>query len=368
MGRCTGARRETAAYPGPTRTARGWMRVPRRVLAAILVAVGLSGCSGGSKPAAESKPSSGAPTLSADGGGLQQELISVVNQVRPEVVEITTNSGLGSGVAYDDRGDVVTNAHVVAGATRLQVSLYTGQALPATLVGVYPPDDLAVVRVAGAKLSPASLADSDKLSVGEICLAIGNPLGLASSVTEGIVSFNGRTVSEGAGIVLPDTVQTSAAINPGNSGGALVDLAGRLIGSPTLAAADPKLGGGAAPGIGFAIPSNRVRFIADQLIAHGKVTNTGRASLGVTATTGYSAEGRPIGVVVVGVATGGPAAKAGLNPGDLIVAMGTESTPNLAAMQSVLAGLAAGSTVQVSVVTPGEARRSVSVTLQELPA
>src|SRR5579859_2313190 len=109
---------------------------------------------------------------------------------------------------------------------------------------------------------------------------LGNPLGLASSVTEGIVSFNGRTVAEGNGVVLPDTVQTSAAINPGNSGGALVDLDANLIGIPTLAATDPQLGSGAAAGIGFAIPANTVKLIAGQLIAQGKVTNSGRAALG----------------------------------------------------------------------------------------
>jgi S1-C subfamily serine protease len=256
---------------------------------------------------------------------------------------------------------------VVAGATGLQVSLYTGQTVPATLVGVFTPDDLAVVRVSGAKLQPATLADSKKLQVGEICLAIGNPLGLASSVTEGIVSFNGRTVSEGPGVVLPDTVQTSAAINPGNSGGALVDLAGRLIGIPTLAAGDPRLGG-AAPGIGFAIPSNTVRLIADQLIANGKVTNTGRAALGISATTAYSSSGKALGVVVVGVSAGGPAEKAGIHAGELITAVDSTPTPTLADLQSALTELQAGASARVTLLDPDGARRNVTVVLEELPA
>jgi len=124
---------------------------------------------------------------------------------------------------------------------------------------VYRPDDLAVIKVKGdnARLTPARFADSAGVPVGAITLAIGNPLGLASSVTDGIVSFNGRTVGEGNGVLLPSTIQTSAPINPGNSGGALVDLDGRVIGIPTLAASDTQLGG-AAPGIGFANPANTV--------------------------------------------------------------------------------------------------------------
>ena len=133
----------------------------------------------------------------------------------------------------------------------------------------------------GHALRPAIFADSSKVEVGEIVLAAGNPLGLRSSITDGIVSALGRNVSEGQGIVLPNAIQTSAAINPGNSGGALVDLVGRVIGIPTLAAADPQLGGAAA-GIGFAIPSNTVRDIANQIIEHGRVVDSHRAALGVS--------------------------------------------------------------------------------------
>ena len=122
-------------------------------------------------------------------------------------------------------------------------------------------------------------------------MAIGNPLGLASSVTEGIVSFTGRTVGEGNGVVLPDTIQTSAAINPGNSGGALVDARGEVIGIPTLAATDPELGG-TANGIGFAIPSNTVKLVAPQLVSQGRVVNSGRAALGISgASAGWTRRG-----------------------------------------------------------------------------
>ena len=139
-------------------------------------------------------------------------------------------------------------------------------------------------------------------------MAIGNPLGLSSSVTQGIVSALGRSSSEGGGITLPNTIQTSAPINPGNSGGALADIQGRVIGMPTLAASDPQLGGAAA-GIGFAIPSNTVKDIAGQIVKNGKVVNSNRAYLGVS--IGDTGEG----VYVGSVTRGTPAAKAGLQRG-----------------------------------------------------
>src|SRR5512142_552520 len=173
----------------------------------------------------------------------------------------------------------------------------------------------AVIRVnSGAgSLHPASFARSASVQAGEIVLAMGNPLGLTGTVTDGIVSATGRTVSEGQGssAVLISAIQTSAAINPGNSGGALVNLAGQVIGIPTLAAADPQLGGAAA-GIGFAIPSDTVTGSAGQLIATGKVTSSGRASLGVGAQTVADASGQPAGVGVAAATPGGAAAKAGI--------------------------------------------------------
>jgi S1-C subfamily serine protease len=201
------------------------------------------------------------------GSAFQQTFVTVVNKVRPSVVEIATPSGLGSGVVFDAVGHIVTNYHVVSGASQFQVAFSDGQTSTGTLVGVDPAGDLAVIKANRTTgLTPAAFADSTTLHVGDIALAIGNPLGLSSSVTQGIVSYVGRTVPEGGGVVLADTVQTSAAINPGNSGG-LVDINGQVIGIPTLAAADPQLGGGAAPGIGFAISSNTAKAIASKLIA-----------------------------------------------------------------------------------------------------
>jgi S1-C subfamily serine protease len=208
---------------------------------------------------------------------LQNDFIQVVNLVSPSVVVIQTSSGLGSGVAFDANGDIVTNNHVVEGSTKFTVTLADGRQLAGKLVGTYKADDLAVIHVNATDLVPATFADSSQLVVGDIVLAIGNPLGLQSSVTEGIVSAVGRTVSDPSAGTLRGVIQTSAAINPGNSGGALVNLAGQVVGIPTLTATDPQIGG-AAPGIGFAISSNIAADVATQLIASGRVTTAPSAS------------------------------------------------------------------------------------------
>jgi putative serine protease PepD len=174
---------------------------------------------------------------------LQQRFEQIVDVVSPQVVQIESRRGLGSGVVLDAGGDVVTNAHVVAGERRFIVTLFGGDRHAATLVGADVAHDLAVVHIAGARPAPATFAGSAAPRVGDLVLAIGNPLGLRSSVTQAIVSSLDRSVPEGDGVTLSPAIQTTAAINPGNSGGALVDLAGRVIGIPTLAALDPELGG-----------------------------------------------------------------------------------------------------------------------------
>jgi putative serine protease PepD len=313
-------------------------------------------------------PASGAASPGA-ASSLEQQYEQVVARVLPSVVQISTSEGSGSGVVYDAKGDIVTNAHVVGTATTLQVGLASGgKPLAATVVGVFAPDDLAVIRVqAGTgSLHPASFARSASVRAGEIVLAMGNPLGLTGTVTDGIVSATGRTVSEGQGssAVLISAIQTSAAINPGNSGGALVNLAGQVIGIPTLAATDPQLGGAAA-GIGFAIPSDTVTSIAAQLIASGKVTSSGRASLGITAQTVADASGQPAGVGIVSVSPGGFAARAGIRPGDVITALAGQPTLSLSELQSVLAVHKPGDRVQARTSRDGGIS-AVTVTLGTL--
>jgi len=338
-------------------------------------AAATDGTAGTSAPAAGSTPGAGpAPTPAAGLAALQQAYVNTIRQVLPSVVEIRTSSGLGSGVIYDSAGHIVTNAHVVGTATTFQVFL-SGSATPlsAKLTGSYPPDDLAVIQITGTmpRLTPARLADSSKLQVGDIVLAMGNPLGLSSSVTNGIVSAVGRTVSEPAGdgspgATLPDVIQTSAPINPGNSGGALVDLTDQVVGIPTLAATDQQLGG-AAPGIGFAIPSNIVANIAGQIVKSGRVTNSHRAALGVEVESVTGASGQPLGAGIVAVTPGGAAAKAGLRPGDVITAVNGTPTPNAEALSGVLATLRPGQQTSVSVLKANGHTSNVTVTLGELP-
>jgi putative serine protease PepD len=205
----------------------------------------------------------------ASATALQTQLVRVVDRVSPEVVQIQCGSRLGSGVVFDTRGNVVTNAHVVDGARECIVTLSSGDHHNATTVDSDRGNDIAVVHLSGATPEAAVFADSSNVRVGDIVLAMGNPLGLRSSVTYGIVSSLDRSVAESTAVELSQLIQTSAEINPGNSGGALVDLSGRVIGIPTLTATDPEFGDAQAPGIGFAIPSNTVRSVADGLIGAG---------------------------------------------------------------------------------------------------
>ncbi|HTX84733.1 MAG TPA: trypsin-like peptidase domain-containing protein [Streptosporangiaceae bacterium] len=189
-----------------------------------------------------------------------------------EIVQIDANSSIGSGVVYDTKGDIVTNAHVIAGARTISVRRdATSPPLPASVIGVSAANDLAVIRVrTGADtLHPADFGNSDDVKIGQYVLAMGDPLGLTDSVTQGIVSSGYRRVREQHSGAVLTVIQTSAEINPGNSGGGLVDLSGKVIGMPTLNVSDPQQGG-KAPGVGFAIPSNTVKRVAEQLVAHAR--------------------------------------------------------------------------------------------------
>jgi S1-C subfamily serine protease len=291
---------------------------------------------------------------------LQNAFGAVYKKVSPSVVQIETGEGLGSGIVFDSKGDIVTNAHVVGSAKSFKVTTSTGKLLTGTLVGTFVEDDLAVIKVNGSGLKPAAFANSDNLRIGDIAMALGNPLGLSSSFTEGIVSALNRQEPEGNGVVLPSAIQTSAAINPGNSGGALVDIQGRVIGIPTLAASDPQMGGAAA-GIGFAIPSNVVTNIASQLVKNGKVTNSNRAYLGVK----IADTGEESGVYVTQVLPGTAAAKAGLKTGDRITSLNGTKTPNSSTLGTVLAGLKPGQTIKVTVAHQSGTTETVDLTLGE---
>ena len=292
----------------------------------------------------------------------QNAITAVVRKLSPSVVQIQTSSGLGSGVVFDADGDIVTNNHVIGSDTGSFTVTAGARSYGATLVGRFAPDDLAVVHVSNAHLTPAAFADSSALEVGDVAIAIGNPLGLRSSVTDGIVSAFRQGVSEGNGVALPLMIQTSAAINPGNSGGALADLEGRVIGIPTLAATDPELGGSAAPGIGFAIPSNLVKDIATQIVRFGHVTNSHRAYLGV-----QIGDTNGLGVYVQSVTAGGPAAKAGLVAGDVIQSVNGSSTATIDDLTSVVSELKPGTTVTVGIETQRGRHKTLHLRLGEFP-
>ncbi|MFF9410465.1 S1C family serine protease [Streptomyces anandii] len=354
---------ERAAGAPPAVSARRLRLIVTRGAAAAVLAVLAAGCtsdsSGSSRTKSGAPDAGGTPSVSAE---LQSDYLRVVHSVLPSVVQITTSAGLGSGIVYDDKGDIVTNAHVVGKEHSFSVTFANRQQLlHAGLVGIDPADDLAVIRLDDppSGLHPAAFADSKKVQVGQIVLAMGNPLGLSSSVTQGIVSAVGRTVSEPAGqgspgATIPNMVQTSAAINPGNSGGALANLSSQVVGINTLAAVDQELGG-AAPGIGFAIPSSTVTRIAGQLVKSGKVTDSGRAALGVTVRTVLGADSAPAGAGIVSVTKGGAADKAGLKPGDIVTKLDDTKITDVQTLTEALAAKSPGEQVTIGYSRDGRA-------------
>jgi putative serine protease PepD len=340
----------------------GDTRVPVALgaLTAGLLMVAVGACTS----SASGQPGSRAP--------LQHEYEATITQALPSVVEITAGKATGSGVVFDQHGDIVTNAHVVGTVKTFRVRVSVdSHPLKARLVGVFTPDDLAVIKVnkGASELKPVRWADSAKAQVGAIVLAMGSPYGLTDSVTQGIVSATGRTVTGPAisgqpPTVIMDAVQTSAAINPGNSGGALVLLSGYVLGIPTLSAQDPQLGG-PTEGIGFAIPSNTVVDISRQLIDTGKVTRSDRASLDIRSETHVSSSRKPNGVTVTAAKAGGAAAKAGIRSGDVIVGIGGQPTANVAALENALVGYRPGERVRLEVLRNGSPRQFM-VTLASL--
>jgi putative serine protease PepD len=333
------------------------MRRRDLVVAAAAAAVAIAGTAVVSRGVDDSSAAT-QPTMS--GITLQDAFVSVNRRVSPSVVQIETSDGLGSGIVFDGKGNIVTNAHVVGTARTFRVTTPAGKILTGKLVGAFAQDDIAVIKVVGRTLRPAAFGDSNALQVGDIAMAIGNPLGLQSSFTEGVVSALGRDEPEGNGITLRNSIQTSAAINPGNSGGALVNISGEVIGIPTLAANDPQLGGAAA-GIGFAIPGNDVRDYASQIIAHGRVIDTHRAYLGVR--IGQTNAGVYLGTVT----SGGPAAQAGIKVGDVITAVDGKETRTPDALGAALASEKPGQTVTLGILGQNGSRRSVKVTLGQFP-
>lgn len=352
------------------------MSVATTVVATSVLISGAAISYGRGAPAA---PASSAPAVTATAAALNAATTGAAAAAGPSVVKIESAQGLGSGVIVDARGYIVTNYHVLFGVTAPRteatytVTLANGQTYQAHIAGTDAPDDLAVLKISAPNLRALPFADSAALRAGDVVLAVGNPLGYAQSVTLGIVSTPRRTVAEnGPATFIPDMIQTSAPINPGNSGGALVDLTGRLVGIPTLAAADPRLGT-PAQGIGFAIPSNRVGVITQQIIKHGKVLHSDRPYLGIAGMRDVTpalarSYGLPVdhGVLITGLVADGPATRAGLRTGEVIVRMAGQTIADATALGEALASLRPEQQVALTVAGTG-GTRTVTVMLGELP-
>jgi len=258
--------------------------------------------------------------------------------------EVQRASSLGSGVIVSPAGYILTNHHVVEAADEIEVALSDGKKLLAKVVGNDPETDLAVLRVDADKLPAITFGRSDKLRVGDVVLAIGNPFGVGQTVTSGIVSALGRS---GLHInTFENFIQTDAAINPGNSGGALVDARGNLVGINT--AIYSRSGG--SMGIGFAIPVSTAKMVLDQIIRSGAVTR-GWIGVEVQEITPAVAEsfhlGDARGTIIAGVLRGGPADRAGVKPGDLLTAINDAPVSDPQGMLNLVAGLQPGSTAKM---------------------
>ncbi|HET6257857.1 trypsin-like peptidase domain-containing protein [Pseudonocardia sp.] len=351
------------------RSDAGANRTSALVLALLLAATAaLAGCSAAGQPVPPPPPPFAAE--------LSDEFAAVVQDVLPSVVEISQPGSVGSGIVFDRDGHIVTNAHVVGTGKAFEVRFANSSTVrQATLVYSHPPEDLAVIKVQdGGSLVPARFGAARDMRVGDLVMAMGSPLGLESSVTHGVVSALGRTIPEPAepeigfpGTVLRQTIQTSAPINPGNSGGALVNINHEVVGIPTLAAVNPSIGG-AAPGVGFAIPGEIANDIARQIVDNGRVVNSGRAAVGITAVTVTDDTGQPIGAGVAALDPNGPAAAAGLRVGDIITRIEGDEIRTAQDLQTRLAERRPGEAVRLTVKRPPAAEPlTITVTLGELP-
>lgn len=360
-----------------------WKRIVPYVIVAVtstLLGTALTGCAPFLSKNTNPVPNALQPPVAkaAVSEARNTPIVRAAQAVGPAVVGITNKAyardyfnrkvvveqGSGSGVIFDANGYIVTNNHVIEGASELVVSLSDGRSLTGRVIGTDPATDLAVVKVDAASLPVAQFGDSDGLMVGEPAIAIGNPLGLEfkGSVTAGVISALNRSIEIGERRF--KLIQTDAAINPGNSGGALVNADGVVVGINSA-----KIAIQGVEGIGFAIPINTARPIIQSIVDKGRVV---RSYLGVGVLDKASAYkyGYELnlekGVYVANLSRNGPAAKAGIRQGDIILKVGNVETNSVADLRSTLDGIAVGSRVDVLISREGR-QQTISVLLEEMP-
>ena len=287
-----------------------------------------------------------------------QIVVGVAEQLTPKVASLRvprrgsgrgTGESLGSAVVFTNDGFLLTNAHVVGQATSGTAAFWDGTSVPFQVVGADPLSDLAVLRATGDTPEPAVLGEADDLKVGQLVVAVGNPLGLAGSVTAGVVSALGRSMPAGQHGLIEDVIQTDAALNPGNSGGALGDSRARVVGINTAVA---------GVGLGLAVPVNSTtRRIMSALMREGRVR---RAYLGLVVAPAPVAPawrprlgGRHTGLRVASVVTGGPADRAGLRPGDLLLTAGGHEVATAQDLQRLMFAEAIGRPLAITVMRNG---------------
>lgn len=314
-------------------------------------------------------PSAGALNVAAIAGKITPSIVNIDVTSAPRGFMSGQQEGTGSGVIYSEDGYILTNNHVVGDAQEINVTLASGEKLKGKQVGSDPENDIAVVKIDKTGLPALDSGDSDKLVVGQVAVAVGSPYGFEQSVTSGIVSALHRnvpaTTSSGATVVLTDLIQTDAAINPGNSGGALCDSEARLIGVNTVIASSS----GGSEGIGFAIPINTAGRVADDIIAGRPISNPyiGVAGQSVSANIAkqYSL---PVdsGAYVTNVVPDGPAGKAGIESGDIIVEVDGEPVKSMDDLVAMVRRGKVGDKVTVTYYS-GTDKKTAQLTLEEKP-
>jgi S1-C subfamily serine protease len=300
-------------------------------------------------------------------------VVKVVDAVGPAVVSILIDNragsrgfeaaGAGSGFLITPDGYLLTNSHVVLNARRIETLLTDGNRLEATLVGLDPPTDLAVIRAGGSGFPYVEFGDSGQLRVGQLVIAMGNPLGFQSTVSTGVLSALGRSLRSQEGRLIENIIQHTAPLNPGNSGGPLLDSHGRVIGVNTAIIA-------LAQGIGFSIPSNTAKWVVSQILTHGKVK---RGYIGIVGQTRPLSRAlvrfhhlkRDHGIEIVSVAPNGPAEKAGLGPNDILVAVNSRDIASIDELYHFLSEWPVGQPVGLTVIRH-ENRKEVEVVPAEV--